>query len=252
MGVYKRWRESKDGLKTAYWYIRYWANGEEKKESIGKVGEMTKAVAQRRLEDVKRKIRMGVYGYEDANATLETLEDDYIAYVRDIKQLRTWKKRKEQLRTLKYFFHGKRFTQITPKDIEDFKTYRLQRVQPSTTNRELATLRHIINLAKRWKKYYGDNPVSISGLLTEDNLRTRVLTLEEEDRLLTCSSAHLRPILIVALNTGMRRGEILSLKWENVDFSNSTFIINPTNNKSKKTKRVPINSLLRNSPYAAN
>ncbi len=59
MGVYKRWRESKDGSKTAYWYIRYWVNNEEKKESIGKVGEVTKAVAQRRLDEVKRQIRLG-------------------------------------------------------------------------------------------------------------------------------------------------------------------------------------------------
>lgn len=53
---------------------------------------------------------------------------------------------------------------------------------------------------------------------------------------------HLRPILITALNTGMRNGEILSLTQNNVDFDNNLFIINASNNKSKKAKRIPINS----------
>ncbi len=71
------------------------------------------------------------------------------------------------------------------------------------------------------------------------------MSIEEEDRLLACSAPHLRPIIITALNTGKRRGEIFSLKWGNVDFENNQFIIDATNNKSKKVKNVPINSILR-------
>jgi integrase len=245
MEVFKRWRKSKDGSRAAFWYIRYAVNGKIRWEAVGKFGIVTKTVAQRRLEEVKRKIRMGINEYEDANVTLEILEEDYIKYVRDIKQLRTWKKRKQQLQTLKAFFQGKKLSHITPKDIEDFKSFRLENLRSSSVNRELATLKHIFNLARRWKKLFGENPVSISGLLTEDNLRKRVLSVEEENRFLGCSAPHLRPIIIMALNTGMRRGEILSLKWENVDFENNIFIINATNNKSKKIKKIPINTFLR-------
>lgn len=55
----------------------------------------------------------------------------------------------------------------------------------------------------------------------------------------------MKPILFAALNTGMRRGEILSLKWENVDFNNNVIIITATNNKNRQNKEVPINSVLR-------
>lgn len=92
---------------------------------------------------------------------------------------------------------------------------------------------------------FGENMVSVAGLLTEDNLRKRVLSVEEENKVLGCSAPHLRPIIITALNTGMRRGEILSLKWENVDFENKIFIITATNNKSKRIKNIPINSVLK-------
>jgi len=83
--------------------------------------------------------------------------------------------------------------------------------------------------------------------MTADNQRNRVLSVEEEESLLANNALHLQPIILIALNTGMRKGEILSLKWDNVHFNNNIFIITALNNKSKKTKRIPINSVLRNS-----
>lgn len=51
MGVFKRWVSSKDGTKTPYWYIRYTVNGKDKWEGVGKAGQITKTVAQQRLEE---------------------------------------------------------------------------------------------------------------------------------------------------------------------------------------------------------
>ncbi len=85
----------------------------------------------------------------------------------------------------------------------------------------------------------------MSGLLREDNLRKRVLSLDEEARLLECSAQHLKPIILTALYTGLRKSEILSLVWKNVDFNNNIIIIPSFNNKSKKEKTVPLSSILR-------
>jgi len=49
----------------------------------------------------------------------------------------------------------------------------------------------------------------------------------------------------MALNTGMRRGEILSLLWSDIDFDTNMITIDQTNTKSKKQRRIPINSVLR-------
>ncbi len=59
MGVFKRTRKNSEGEINQYWYIRYWINGKEKKESIGKVGIVTKGEAQVKLEERKRQIRLG-------------------------------------------------------------------------------------------------------------------------------------------------------------------------------------------------
>jgi len=57
----------------------------------------------------------------------------------------------------------------------------------------------------------------ISKLSLKNNKRLRYLEKEESGRLINACKDHLRPIVIAALNTGMRKGEILGLKWENVD-----------------------------------
>jgi len=92
MGVFRRTRTNIDGKKTDFWYMRYVINGKETWKSAGRVGEITKTVAQKMLEDIKRNIRMGTYQYDVKNITLESLEKDYINYVRNIKQSRTFNK----------------------------------------------------------------------------------------------------------------------------------------------------------------
>jgi integrase len=102
-----------------------------------------------------------------------------------------------------------------------------------------------ISVAKRESKFFGINPVSISRLLPENNQVERILTLDEEERLVNASGEYLRPIILTALNAAMRKGEIISLKWGNVDFENGIITLEHTNTKSKKTRRIPINSKLR-------
>lgn len=149
------------------------------------------------------------------------------------------------LRYLNAFFGERKLSEITPKDVDDYKESRLDEVSPATVNRELEVLRHLFKLAERWKKFFGKNPVSQAGLLPLNNQVERILTPVEEERLLASSSPHLKAILICALNTGMRKGEIISLRWSNVDLDNNVITLDHTNTKSKKTRRTPINSVLR-------
>jgi integrase len=73
----------------------------------------------------------------------------------------------------------------------------------------------------------------------------RILTVEEERRLLDSAISYLRPIIVTALNTGMRKGEILTLTWDDVDLTNNLITVNQTNSKSKKARKVYINSTLK-------
>ena len=78
--------------------------------------------------------------------------------------------------------------------------------------------------------------------LKENNKRLRFLDVNECKRLISCCSKHLKPIVITALNTGMRRGEILSLKWEQVDLKHGYISLRDT--KSGEGRDIPINNTL--------
>ncbi|MBS1790591.1 MAG: site-specific integrase [Acidobacteria bacterium] len=70
---------------------------------------------------------------------------------------------------------------------------------------------------------------------------------EEERLLLACVGprAHLRPILICALDTAMRRGEIFQLRWKDVDLAAGEIMVRATTTKTGKSRTVPITSRLR-------
>ncbi|HEY3042301.1 MAG TPA: tyrosine-type recombinase/integrase [Pyrinomonadaceae bacterium] len=77
--------------------------------------------------------------------------------------------------------------------------------------------------------------------LREAPARERYLTDDEEKRLfaiLVGRRAHIRPIVVVALHTGMRQGEILGLKWENVDFEQRTIYVAHT--KTGRPRKCPL------------
>lgn len=242
----KKCREGKEGH-GGVWAIKYRErNGRIKQESIGKRGIMTKTIAREILNKREQAVKLGQEDMLDADIpSLEDFAEEYLTYVRDTVKKRSWKRDELCLRHLKSFFKGRILSDIKSQDVDDYKTARLGSVSPATVNRELEVLRHLFNLADRWGRFFGKNPVSRAGLLPVNNQIERILSSEEEFRLLNSCDTYLRNILVAALYTGMRKGEIISLKWENVDLDRNIITIHKTNSKSKKTKRIPINSVIR-------
>jgi len=245
MGVFKRYHESKDGKKTPYWYYRIWHNGREIKRSIGPVGPVTKTQARAVLEDTKRKLKLGQFGL-DTVPTLSEFAGEYVKYQRDVKQIRSHVRTREAVNHFKRFYGDKKLDEITPEDVDIYKQRRLDEgVKLGTIKRELISTRHLFNQARKWKRFYGDNPVSASGMPETNDLKERILSPEEEPKLLAACSRYLRDIVTVALHTSMRQGEILGLKWEWIDLMLDVITLPQTNTKAKKMRRVPINSVVR-------
>ncbi|HWP91747.1 MAG TPA: tyrosine-type recombinase/integrase [Thermodesulfobacteriota bacterium] len=248
MGVFKRWIKNKDGSKTAYWYIRYsLGNGKEKWESVGKVGMITKAAAQVRLEEKKRQVRLGELDMiTNRIPTLSEFTQEYIEHIRDVKQNRSFRRTRQALDHFNKLFNGRKLNEISSDDIDAYKKLRLnQDAKPATVNRELSVVKNLFNLAYRKGKFFGRNPVTLSGMLEVHNLVERILTPEEEERLLKTSPTYLHDVIRIALNTGMRQGEILGLKWEWIDFEHNIITLPQTNTKSKKTRKIPVNPVVR-------
>ena len=102
--------------------------------------------------------------------------------------------------------------------IEQYQTERLNKGnKPATVNRLLATLSHMFTKAIDWDMVGEETLKRIRKvkLLPENNRRLRYLSKEECQELISNCESNLKPIVIIALNTGMRKGEILNLELRN-------------------------------------
>ncbi|NIP39236.1 MAG: site-specific integrase [Candidatus Dadabacteria bacterium] len=246
MGVFKRWITSKKG-KTAYWYIRYTVNKKLKWESVGKVGEVTKAVAQTHLEERKKQIRLGTYGVMTTEIpTLSEYKDEYYKYVKDIKQIRSHIRTKQVLDRFECIYGSYKLNEISSEIIDSYKAQRQNDgAKNSTINRELTIISGLFSYAYKNKKFFGINPVSEAGKLEDNTVMERILKPGEETKLLACCEGYLKDIVQIALNTGMRQGEIFRLRWDWIDFNNNFIALPQTHTKSKKERKIPLNQTVR-------
>jgi integrase len=144
------------------------------------------------------------------------------------------------LQHLRPCFGAKTLAEVTPRGLADYKvTRREEEAAPGTINKELALVRHAFNIAIREWEWCRENPMQKVKLERVHNEIDRWLTSEEEAKLLLAVPTWLREIIVFALNTGMRRGEILALQWGDVDFDRGTLVVMKSKNRERRT--IPLN-----------
>jgi len=128
-----------------------------------------------------------------------------------------------------------------------YRDERLKEVSGGTVIRELAYISAIVNHARREWGINVPNPVQMVRKPQSPQARSRVLSDEEVSKLLTAleptgrRSHWTKPAVQLALATAMRRGELLSLRWEDVDLQNRTAFLSDTKNGDSRT--VPLSTL---------
>lgn len=156
------------------------------------------------------------------------------------KYIQKYEKQRDQQTTklLLPVFGSLTLSEITTEIVSDYRDARLKTVKPATVYQELSLMRRMFNVARREWKWLKDNPVAdLSFAIGNKNARDRWLTPEEEKKLLDCATnpSWLRNLLMVALHTGMRRGEILNLKWQDVDLTRKLITIHKSKNGEKRS-----------------
>jgi integrase len=92
-----------------------------------------------------------------------------------------------------------------------------RKMKGRSVNRELATLRNIFSVARKKKVFRGDNPVEEVDFFPEPFRNHHILSADEYGRLVEAADSRLRPIIQVAVRTGLRKDDILRLEWKNID-----------------------------------
>lgn len=224
------------------WWIEWYQDGRRQRERIGP----SKTAAEQRLREALKARTEGRYIQKSPETTtrFRTLAKWYLELDK-VKAKRSYDRDKRSVDKLCAFFGDLLLKDITPASVEKYlhrrlaePSYRGHFTKPATVNRELACLNHIFTNAIRNGKAER-NPVKGVERPPEHNERDRVLTLEEYIRLLTECPSYLKPIIKLAYHTGMRRGEILGLTWDQVDLKKG-FLNLPPGSKNKPGRPVPL------------
>ncbi|MHB1697549.1 MAG: site-specific integrase [bacterium] len=177
--------------------------------------------------------------------TFYELAEQYLAYANG---------RLKSYGNLKYFVKTllKKFGNVK---LNDFNLIMLEKLQSdmlsqdfsiSYANRLTATVKAMFTKAYQWELASEEilKKVRMVKLIKGEKERTRYLSEEESERLIVNCDNYLKPIVICALNSGMRKGEILNLKWDRLDLLNRVISIDNDKTKNGKSRKIPINDTL--------
>lgn len=160
---------------------------------------------------------------------------------------RSWQiSKKYMVKQLVSRFMNFKLSHFNTNIVEQFQTERLNKGnKPATANRLLAAIKHMFTKACEWEMITEGTFKRVHKVksLQENNKRLRYLTKEECQSLINACDKHLKPIVIAALNTGMRRGEIFSLNWNNIDLKHGFILLEKTKNGDRR--EIPINDTLK-------
>jgi integrase len=221
------------------YFIDYWYQGRRYREKGGR----TKREALDALATVRADILRGEFRIKkQAKVRFDVYSERYMKEY-SIPKKRSWRRDKASLVSLRPFFGSISMGKINRFLIEQYQAKRTEGgLKPGTVNRETALLSHIFTRAVE-EGIVQNNPVRLVKPLKVNTIMNRFLSSEEIARLLDASSDEFRPVVFTAVNTGMREGELLALKWANVDLTKG--VIRVTQTKSGKDRWIPINDHLR-------
>jgi integrase len=180
---------------------------------------------------------------------------------RKVSGLRSFVAVRGYLKVFRDYFCKMKLKSLTYDDLYKFRLDRLassthQSSQRSiaTVNRELSYLRRLLNIAER-NNWIKQNPFKLGDSLicqSDEVKRERILTSDESQRLINACFGrrlHLKPIIIAALDTGCRLGEILKLQWKDVNFNSGIITIQAFNTKTMNERKVAITQRLQNGRF---
>ncbi|MBF0558834.1 MAG: site-specific integrase [Nitrospirae bacterium] len=242
MGLYRR----KD---SPIWYMSFMFEGRQCQRSTD---TDDKKEALRRLDFVKGKIA-------EKKWFPETVEDQKREHTFSelVERYRAWAPPRHKgwedvektiVRQLNKRFGATRLNDFTTYMVEQFQGDELARgLVADTVNRSMTVLKSMFGRASDWDMINDEilKRVRKAKQLTDVTHRLRFLSLDECETLHYASEPHLKPIITTALNTGLRKSNILNLRWDQVDLKHGFILLENKTVKNKERLEVPINESLR-------
>lgn len=230
---------------------KYWAVfAEGGKRKWLKIGEVSKSKAKailKELEAEHARDRLDLLHLK--KITFFSFAEIYLRFVKTNKSLSSFKREAYTVGKLKELYGDIPLTKVDSQSVENYKSKRMEDgVKNKTINRELEIFRHMLTIAQD-SKYLSKVPKF--KMLPVKKSPVRFLSMDEVKKLLENSSAWLKPVITIMLNSGMRFSELKNLKFEDVDYEKNTICIRSAKNSSNRLSSftdfrvLPMNEVLR-------
>jgi integrase len=216
-----------------------------RKRVIKSLGNIPKALALKIRDKVMAERSEG--RYFKPKVQFRQAAEGFLEYSRSRK--RSYEEDRRLVRVLVGHFGDRVLDTLTPAAVEGFlNAIRPQGpkgrpLAPATLNRYIACLKTIVNQALT-NNLIDRNPIRGVKLFKENNVRDRVLSREEYQRLLEACLGHLVLIVTLAYRTGMRKGEILGLRWDQLRLAEKVVLLDPKDTKTNEAREVPLDDEL--------
>lgn len=239
MKIYRR--KGRRGLYV--WYVdKYpYVKGQGRRESLQTT---SKKIATQKKEAMERKLYENMILEKEQRKKIKfrSLCQKYLLYCKDNNRESTYRRKIGIISNhLLRAFGSRTIDEISVYDVEIYKKMRRKKVTPASVNRELACLKHMFSMALLWSDLSVNN-IRLTKNFKEPPGRMRYLMEDEEEFLLSECSNYLKPIVVSAIETGMRKGEILNLQWSALDLVNGLIRIEKT--KNNEGRIIPISGRL--------
>ena len=232
------------------WHFDFQIKGKRYREAVPEA--RTKWQAEQAETKARDRVFEGAYGTPELGTQdfVEFVSETYLPWAKANK--RSWRTDESIANRWAETFRGKTLREVSPLAIEKHKRDRAQSITERGTTRSAASVNMELSILSRIFALAVDlelaasNPCRKVRKLRLDNKRNRYLSADEETALmaqLTGRRKHLAPIVSLALGTGMRRGELLGLRWPQVDFARGVIYVTQT--KTAHDRTVPMSLQVR-------
>ncbi|HSG32885.1 MAG TPA: tyrosine-type recombinase/integrase [Thermodesulfobacteriota bacterium] len=234
MAVYK---------KKNRWYIDYYLpNGDRKREVVTIEGvdsaQINRQDAIKALSIRKAEMAQGKFDITQTKkpVSIKQLCDEYF-HQHSKENKRSWKRDRTTIKHFLEYFGDKNIGQLNSFVITGWRNERSKQVKKATVNRELDTIRNMFNKAVEWG-YIDRSPYTGVEKYKVNNTNLRILSKQEFALLVDAATKQFKPLLLLAVNTGMRPNEMLSLKWEDVNLDDGYLLVRDS--KNYESRYIPI------------
>jgi integrase len=220
------------------WYYDFWYRG---RRHVGCLGPVSRPIAKTQYARIRLDVAEGrEVATRQAIELFREFSEEFLKHYQATRRPNSYRTCTSHVKIFNRYFGGKRLTDLTVQDIQAFQTDQVsQGKAPASINRYVGILSQMFALAIQWRQM-NYNPVEAVASVRVRNTRTRFLSDEEEDILLKACGPAIKPVVITALHTGLRRTELATLTWRDVDLQRRIVQVRPEYSKSGMGREVPM------------